>query len=185
MLFANGRFRRQSRSRARGHPFELGSEGSLGLHSEVATLPLSYRARLHGTAFFNRLDPALVERLQLLIRSADRPQSGPARRRATGSDPRAVQRLPRPPTSSTTRQSGDRVEGENRTGPVPSATSHGGTETARRSLRSRDKVPPSIGAHDLRADPESGVTIRSAVSWKPFSPLAESGCGQRYGHASS
>jgi len=70
MLFANGRFRAaEPLSGGEDVLFELGLQKvHSSLHSEVATLPLSYRSKGIRDCFFKiAYDPTLVERLQLLI----------------------------------------------------------------------------------------------------------------------
>lgn len=70
MVFEDGRFR--SRSPLSGGEdclFEVGLQRThLSLHSEVATLPLSYRAkRIRECSFKIAYDPTLIQRLELLI----------------------------------------------------------------------------------------------------------------------
>ena len=101
MVFAGGRFRTApARSGAEEFPFEAGVQKvQLSLHSEVATLPLSLRAKgLRECSFKIAYDPELVQRLKLLIDlGLTDPHPGPR-----GVSPRDVlldcfRRLPRPP----------------------------------------------------------------------------------------
>lgn len=123
MLFANGRFRAaEPLSGGEDVLFELGLQKvHSSLHSEVATLPLSYRSKGIRDCFFKiAYDPTLVERLQLLIALGltDR-RPGPR-----GVAPRDVlldcfKRLPPPPDFVDDRDSlAIVVEGEDRTGAV-------------------------------------------------------------------
>jgi saccharopine dehydrogenase-like NADP-dependent oxidoreductase len=123
MVFEEGRFRsRPPLSGGEDCLFDVGLQRThLSLHSEVATLPLSYRKKGIRECFFKiAYDAALIERLRLLIELglADR-ASGPR-----GVAPRDVlldcfKRLPPPPD-----QIDDRdclavvVEGADRGGPV-------------------------------------------------------------------
>lgn len=70
MLFAGGRFR-AARPLSGGETFvfDVGPQRvHLSLHSEVATLPLSYRAKgIRECSFKIAYDPLLIERLKLLI----------------------------------------------------------------------------------------------------------------------
>jgi saccharopine dehydrogenase (NAD+, L-lysine-forming) len=101
MVFEKGRFRsRPARSGGEDFPFDGGVQRvHLSLHSEVATLPLSLRAKgLRDCAFKIAYDAAFAERLELLIelRLTD-PRPGPR-----GVSPRDVlldcfRRLPPPP----------------------------------------------------------------------------------------
>jgi saccharopine dehydrogenase (NAD+, L-lysine-forming) len=71
MVFEGGRFRAtRPLSGGEDFPFELGIQRvHRSLHSEVATLPVSYRSKGVRECFFKiAYDPALVERLTLLIR---------------------------------------------------------------------------------------------------------------------
>ena len=108
MVFTRGRFR----ARAAAHAAARTCCSTWGcsactssLHSEVATLPLSYRAKGMRECFFKiAYDPALIERLKLLIDlGLTRRRPGPAR---GGSARRAARLLrgaaPGPATSSTT-----------------------------------------------------------------------------------
>jgi len=70
MVFANGRFREKAPlSEAEDFAFEIGTQRvHASLHSEVATLPLSYREKgIRDCSFKIAYDPVLVERLRLLI----------------------------------------------------------------------------------------------------------------------
>jgi saccharopine dehydrogenase (NAD+, L-lysine-forming) len=70
MVFARGRFRSvPPLTGAEDVRFEVGRQRvHLSLHSEVATLPLSYRTRGIRESFFKvAYDPALLEKLKLLI----------------------------------------------------------------------------------------------------------------------
>jgi lysine 6-dehydrogenase len=71
MVFEGGHFRAtRPLSGGEDFPFELGVQRvHRSLHSEVATLPLSYRGKGLRECFFKiAYDPGLVERLTLLIR---------------------------------------------------------------------------------------------------------------------
>lgn len=70
MVFEDGRFRtKPPRSGAEDFAFEAGAQRvHLSLHSEVATLPLSFRRQgVRECVFKIAYDPVLAERLQLLI----------------------------------------------------------------------------------------------------------------------
>jgi saccharopine dehydrogenase (NAD+, L-lysine-forming) len=70
MVFANGRFReKEPLSEAEDFAFEIGTQRvHASLHSEVATLPLSYRGKgIRDCTFKIAYDPVLIERLRLLI----------------------------------------------------------------------------------------------------------------------
>ncbi len=70
MVFEKGRFRAaEALSGGEDFSFEIGLQRvHLSLHSEVATLPLSFRAKgLRECAFKIAYDPVLIERLKLLI----------------------------------------------------------------------------------------------------------------------
>jgi saccharopine dehydrogenase-like NADP-dependent oxidoreductase len=70
MLFAKGRFQAVAPlSQGEDFAFEIGTQRvHASLHSEVATLPLSFRDRGLEECFFKiAYDPVLVERLRLLI----------------------------------------------------------------------------------------------------------------------
>jgi saccharopine dehydrogenase (NAD+, L-lysine-forming) len=70
MVFTKGRFREaEPLSGAEDFPFEIGLQRvHLSLHSEVATLPLSFRAKgIRECSFKIAYDPVLIERLKLLI----------------------------------------------------------------------------------------------------------------------
>lgn len=123
MVFEGGRFRAtRPLSGGEAFAFELGVQRvHRSLHSEVATLPLSYRSKGLRECFFKiAYDPALVERLTLLIRLglADR-RAGPR-----GVAPRDVlldcfRGLPPAPEFVDDRDSlAVVVEGEDRRGPV-------------------------------------------------------------------
>ena len=98
MVFEKGRFRAaEPRSpAARTLLFEVGLQRvHSSLHSEVATLPLSYRAKGIRECFFKiAYDPVLIERLKLLIDlGLTERRPGPAR---SGSARRAARRFARP-----------------------------------------------------------------------------------------
>jgi saccharopine dehydrogenase-like NADP-dependent oxidoreductase len=123
MVFTNGRFRAAPpRSGAEEVDFDLGFQKvHLSLHSEVATLPLTYREKGIRECFFKiAYDPVLVERLTLLadLGLADRDR-GPR-----GVAPRDVlldcfRRLPPPPAFVDDRDTlAVVVEGEDRRGRV-------------------------------------------------------------------
>jgi saccharopine dehydrogenase (NAD+, L-lysine-forming) len=123
MAFEGGRFRaKPPLSGAEDFAFELGLQRvHFSLHSEVATLPLSYRSKGIRECFFKiAYDPALIERLKLLIDLglAD-PRPGPR-----GVAPRDVlldcfRGLPPPPEAIDDRDSlAVVVEGEDRDGPL-------------------------------------------------------------------
>jgi saccharopine dehydrogenase (NAD+, L-lysine-forming) len=123
MVFADGRFRAAlPRSGAERVRFVLGTQTvHLSLHSEVATLPLTYRDKgIRECSFKIAYDPALVERLVLLaeLGLAD-PRPGPR-----GVAPRDVlldcfRRLPPPPPFVDDRDTvAVVVEGEDERGPV-------------------------------------------------------------------
>jgi saccharopine dehydrogenase (NAD+, L-lysine-forming) len=123
MVFENGRFRAtEPLSGGEDFLFELGLQKvHLSLHSEVATLPLSYRSKGIRESFFKiAYDPALIERLKLLIDLGltDR-RTGPR-----GVAPRDLlldcfKRLPPPPDIIDDRDSlAVVVEGADRGGPV-------------------------------------------------------------------
>jgi saccharopine dehydrogenase (NAD+, L-lysine-forming) len=70
MVFAKGRFQAVAPlSQGEDFPFEVGTQRvHASLHSEVATLPLSFRDQGLSECFFKiAYDPVLVERLRLLI----------------------------------------------------------------------------------------------------------------------
>jgi len=123
MVFAGGRFRAaRPLSGGEAFVFDVGQQQvHLSLHSEVATLPLSYRAKgIRECAFKIAYDPVLVERLKLLIDLglAD-PRPGPS-----GVSPRRVlldclRGLPPPPEFIDDRDAlSVVVEGEDRAGPI-------------------------------------------------------------------
>ncbi len=123
MIFEKGGFRATSPlSGGEDFVFEVGQQRvHRSLHSEVATLPLSYRSKGLRDCFFKiAYDPVLVERLKLLIDLGltDR-EAGPR-----GVAPREVlldcfKRLPPPPDFIDDRDSlAVVVEGEDRQGPV-------------------------------------------------------------------
>jgi saccharopine dehydrogenase (NAD+, L-lysine-forming) len=123
MLFANGRFRATEPLSGREDVlFELGLQKvHSSLHSEVATLPLSYRSKGIRDCFFKiAYDPTLVERLQLLIALGLTDRSPGPR----GVAPRDVlldcfKRLPPPPDFVDDRDSlAIVVEGGDRTGAI-------------------------------------------------------------------
>jgi saccharopine dehydrogenase-like NADP-dependent oxidoreductase len=101
MVFTRGRFQAVAPlSLAEDFAFELGTQTvRASLHSEVATLPLTYRRKgIRECAFKIAYDPVLVERMKLLVDLglAD-PRPGPR-----GVAPRAVlldcfRRMPPPP----------------------------------------------------------------------------------------
>lgn len=123
MVFAKGRFRgREPLSGAEDFTFEIGQQRvHLSLHSEVATLPLSYASKgIRECSFKIAYDPVLVERLKLLIDlGLTQRRPGPG-----GVSPREVlldcfRRLPPPPDFIDDRDSlAVVVEGEDRRGPV-------------------------------------------------------------------
>jgi lysine 6-dehydrogenase len=123
MIFEKGRFRAAlPLSGGEDFVFELGQQRvHRSLHSEVATLPLSYRSKGIRECFFKiAYDPALIERLKLLIDLGltDR-GAGPR-----GVAPRDVlldcfKRLAPPPDFIDDRDSlAVVVEGEDRHGPI-------------------------------------------------------------------
>jgi saccharopine dehydrogenase-like NADP-dependent oxidoreductase len=123
MVFEKGRFvAKEPRSGAEDVLFEVGLQRvHLSLHSEVATLPLSFREKgIRDCTFKIAYDPRLVERLGLLI------DLGLAERKAgpRGTAPRDVlldcfRRLPPPPDFVDDRDSlAVVVEGEDGRGPV-------------------------------------------------------------------
>jgi lysine 6-dehydrogenase len=123
MVLEKGRFRsRPPLSGGEDCLFDVGLQRThLSLHSEVATLPLSYRRKGIRECFFKiAYDPALIERLKLLIELGltDR-DPGPR-----GLAPRDVlldcfKRLPPPPDFIDDRDClAVVVEGEDRKGPV-------------------------------------------------------------------
>jgi lysine 6-dehydrogenase len=70
MVFEKGRFRAtEPLSGGEDFPFEIGLQRAhLSLHSEVATLPLSFQAKgIRECSFKIAYDPVLIERLKLLI----------------------------------------------------------------------------------------------------------------------
>jgi saccharopine dehydrogenase (NAD+, L-lysine-forming) len=123
MVFASGRFRSAPPlSGAEDFSFETGRQRThLSLHSELATLPLTYRARgLRECTFKIAYDPEMVARLMLLVDlglASTRP--GPR-----GVAPREVllecfRRLPPPPELIDDRDSLAVVlEGQDRRGPL-------------------------------------------------------------------
>jgi saccharopine dehydrogenase-like NADP-dependent oxidoreductase len=123
MVFAGGRFRSAlPRSRPEDVLFDVGLQRvHLSLHSEVATLPVSFRAKGLRECFFKiAYDPAQAEKLELLIALglADK-RPGPR-----GVAPRdvlldALGRLPPPPSFVDDRDCLAVVaEGRDRTGPL-------------------------------------------------------------------
>jgi len=123
MVFEKGRFRaRVPLSGGEDFLFEVGLQRAhLSLHSEVATLPLSYRAKgIRDCSFKIAYDPALVARLKLLIDLGLTDRTlGPR-----GIAPRdvlldAFRRLPSPPDFIDDRDClAVVVDGEDREGPV-------------------------------------------------------------------
>jgi saccharopine dehydrogenase-like NADP-dependent oxidoreductase len=141
MVFESGRFRAtEPLSGGEDFFFELGLQKvHLSLHSEVATLPLSYRSKGIRECFFKiAYDPALIERLKLLIDLGltDR-RTGPH-----GVAPRDVllecfKRLPSPPDVVDDRDSlAVVVEGADRGGPV----------TVRYDMTARPQRRPPLSA---------------------------------------
>jgi saccharopine dehydrogenase-like NADP-dependent oxidoreductase len=123
VLFERGRFRaRAPRSGAEDFAFETGIQRvHLSLHSEVATLPLSFRSKgLRECSFKIAYDPALAERLQLLIDlglADERPGSNGVAPRQVLLD--CLKRLPPPPGVIDDRDwLAVVVEGEDRRGPL-------------------------------------------------------------------
>jgi lysine 6-dehydrogenase len=123
MVFEKGRFvARELLSGGEDVVFEVGLQRvHLSLHSEVATLPLSYRHKgIRECAFKIAYDPGLVERLKLLIDLGLTDRKNGAR----GVAPRDVlldcfRRLPPPPDFIDDRDSlAVVVEGEDGRGPV-------------------------------------------------------------------
>jgi saccharopine dehydrogenase (NAD+, L-lysine-forming) len=123
MVYEAGRFEaRPAGSGGEDFAFEIGTQRAhLSLHSEVATLPLTYRDKgLRDCSFKIAYDPALLERLKLLVDLglAD-PRPGPG-----GVAPRSVlldcfRRLPPPPDFIDDRDSlAVVVEGEDAKGPL-------------------------------------------------------------------
>jgi saccharopine dehydrogenase-like NADP-dependent oxidoreductase len=123
MVFEKGRFvAKEPLSGGEDVLFEVGLQRvHLSLHSEVATLPLSYRSKgIRECAFKIAYDPRLIERLKLLIDLGltDRNRGAP------GVAPRDVlldcfRRLPPPPDFIDDRDSlAVIVEGEDGRGPV-------------------------------------------------------------------
>jgi saccharopine dehydrogenase (NAD+, L-lysine-forming) len=123
VVFEGGRFRTtEPLSGGEDFLFDLGFQKvHRSLHSEVATLPLSYRSKGIRECFFKiAYDPVLIERLKLLIDLglADR-KPGPR-----GLSPRELlldsfKRLPPPPDVIDDRDGlAVVVEGEDRSGPV-------------------------------------------------------------------
>jgi saccharopine dehydrogenase-like NADP-dependent oxidoreductase len=123
MVFERGRFRATAPlSGGEDFHFELGLQKvHRSLHSEVATIPLSFRAKGIRECFFKiAYDPTLIDRLKLLI------DLGLTERRAglRGIAPRDLlldcfKRLPPPPAFIDDRDSlAVVVEGEDRQGPV-------------------------------------------------------------------
>jgi saccharopine dehydrogenase-like NADP-dependent oxidoreductase len=123
MVFEAGRFRAaRPLSGAETFCFDIGPQRvHYSLHSEVATLPLSYQAKgIRDCSFKIAYDPTLVERLQLLIAlglTDTRPgPSGVAPRRVLLD---CLRRLPPPPEHIDDRDAlSVVVEGEDRAGPV-------------------------------------------------------------------
>lgn len=123
IVFTHGRFR-AARPLAGGEDVRFGvgrQRVHLSLHSEVATLPLSYRARGLRECFFKiAYDPGLVDRLKLLI-DLGLTDKRPGRR---GVAPRDVlldclKRLPPPPDFVDDRDClAVVVEGEDAKGPL-------------------------------------------------------------------
>ena len=123
MVFTGGRFRAVAPlSGAEEIQFELGVQKvHFSLHSEVATLPLTYRDKgIRECSFKIAYDPVLIERLSLLADlGLTDPRPGPL-----GVAPRAVlldciRRLPPPPAFIDDRDTlAVIVEGEDRRGPV-------------------------------------------------------------------
>jgi saccharopine dehydrogenase (NAD+, L-lysine-forming) len=191
MVFEAGRFKAKTPgSGAEDFAFDLGLQRvHLSLHSEVATLPQSYRSKGVRHCFFKiAYDPALIQRLQLLIRLglADR-RPGPR-----GVAPRDVlldcfRRLPPPPDFVDDRDSlAVVVEGRDAKGPV--TVRHDMTAGPQRrpplSAVARDTgFPPSIVAQMIlaRRIPERGVLPpERCVPVKPFlAALAERGMKTR------
>lgn len=123
MVFEKGRFRaKPPLSGGEGFRFDLGAQRvHRSLHSEVATLPLSYRAKgIRECSFKIAYEPALIRRMKLLI------DLGLAGRRPgpRGVAPREVlldcfRRLPPPPDFIDDRDSlAVVVEGEDAKGPI-------------------------------------------------------------------
>jgi saccharopine dehydrogenase-like NADP-dependent oxidoreductase len=154
MVFESGRFRAtEPLSGGEDFLFDLGFQKvHLSLHSEVATLPLSYRSKGIRECFFKiAYDPVLIERLKLLIDLGltDR-KAGPR-----GVAPRdllldSFKRLPPPPDVIDDRDGlAVVVEGENTSGPVTIRYDLTATPQTRPPLSAvaRDTgFPPSIVA---------------------------------------
>ena len=154
MIFESGRFRAtEPLSGGEDFLFELGFQKvHRSLHSEVATLPLSYRSKGIRECFFKiAYDPVLIERLKLLIDLglSDR-TPGPR-----GVAPRdllldSLKRLPPPPDVIDDRDGlAVVVEGEDRNGPVTVRYDMTATPQTRPPLSAvaRDTgFPPSIVA---------------------------------------
>jgi lysine 6-dehydrogenase len=152
MVFEGGRFRAtEPLSGAEHFLFELGFQKvHRSLHSEVATLPLSYRSKGIRECFFKiAYDPVLIERLKLLI------DLGLTDRRPglRGVAPRDLlldcfKRLPPPPDVIDDRDGlAVVVEGEDRSGPVTVRYDMTATPQTRPPLSAvaRDTgFPPSI-----------------------------------------
>ncbi len=141
MVFARGRFRAAApRSGDEDVLFDVGLQRvHLSLHSEVATLPLSFRARgLQECSFKIAYDPAQIEKLELLI-ALGLTDSRPGPR---GIAPRTVlldclSRLPPPPDFVDDRDCLAVVaEGRDRSGPL----------TVRFDLTARPQRRPPLSA---------------------------------------
>jgi saccharopine dehydrogenase-like NADP-dependent oxidoreductase len=141
IVFAQGRFRRvPPLSGEEDFPFGLGTQRvRFSLHSEVATLPLTYRSKgIRRCAFKIAYDPELVRRLRLLIDLglAD-PRPGPR-----GVAPRDVlldcfRRLPAPP---------DVVDDRDTLAVVVAGEDDRGSVTVRYDLTARAQERPPLSA---------------------------------------
>lgn len=191
MVFENGRFAsKPPLSGGEDFLFEVGHQRvHLSLHSEVATVPLSYRTKGIRECFFKiAYDPALIERLKLLIALglADR-KAGP-----TGVAPRNVlldcfKRLPPAPDFIDDRDSlAVVVRGEDRRGPVEIRYDLTANPQRRPPLSAvaRDTgFPPSIVAQMLMAGRLRGRGVLPPERCVPVAPflsaLAERGMRAR------
>jgi saccharopine dehydrogenase-like NADP-dependent oxidoreductase len=179
MVFAGGRFRAvPPLSGAEDFVFELGLQRvHFSLHSEVATLPLSYRSKGLRECFFKiAYDPALIERLKLLIDLG----LADARPGPRGVPPREVllecfRRLPAPPGFIDDRDSlAVVVEGEDRLGPltVRYDLTAGPQPRPPLSAVARDTgFPPAIVARLLLAGRIRERGVRPPEACVPVRPL--------------
>jgi saccharopine dehydrogenase (NAD+, L-lysine-forming) len=191
MVFEDGRFRsRPPLSGGEDCLFDAGLQRvHLSLHSEVATLPLSYRGKRIRECFFKiAYDPALIERLKLLIDLGLTARvAGPR-----GVAPRDVlldcfERLPPPPEFVDDRDClAVVVEGEDAQGPVTlryDLTAHPQRRPPLSAVARDTGFPPSIVTRMILDGTIRERGVRPPERSVPAAPflaaLAERGMGAR------